>query len=244
VVAQVDSISAETTNLLRRRVGNLRVVRETVDLEPIVPPDGSRHATFYAVRVKRLFDVVVALFALVLIAPILLLVSAAVALAMGRPILFRQKRLGLNGEVIEVLKFRTMKPDRRQAEADGYGEVDRRKTHKTAAHPLLTPIGRFLRVWSLDELPQLLNVVRGDMSIVGPRPELVSLAATYESWQNARVLVRPGLTGLWQITARGDGPMHDRTDLDVDYLCEVSLVRDLTIIVRTPAAMFGDHKGF
>ena len=213
---------------------------------PIPVPDGSRHASFYARRTKRALDVVVALGALVVVLPLMAVVSVVVLLTMGRPVLFRQVRVGLDGQEFEVLKFRTMKKDRRRRSAgSSYTGPDRRRTHKTKQHPLLTPVGRFLRTWSLDEVPQVLNVLRGDMSIVGPRPELPSVvAATYEPWQYSRFLVRPGLTGRWQVTARGDGDMHERTDLDIEYVREVSLREDLRLVLRTPTAMFGSHKGY
>jgi lipopolysaccharide/colanic/teichoic acid biosynthesis glycosyltransferase len=105
-------------------------------------------------------------------------------------------------------------------------------------------VGRFLRKYSIDELPQIFNVLRGDMTVVGPRPELDIVVERYRPWEFGRLLVRPGLTGLWQITARGDGGlMHERVDLDIDYLATMSLRTDLSIIARTPGAMLGDHKG-
>lgn len=209
---------------------------------PSLPPPGG----LYVNGVKRVFDIVAAGGAIALALPLLAAVALLVRVTMGGPVLFRQTRLGRDGVPFEVLKFRTMKPDRR---ADGldrirWGGEERRRTHKTAAHPLLTPVGRFLRRYSIDEFPQLFNVWRGEMSIVGPRPELPSVAASYEPWQYGRFLVRPGLTGLWQITARGNAPMHERTDLDIEYVATVSLRTDLRIIAATPKAMFGDHKGY
>lgn len=208
-------------------------------------PAGSRHQSLYARHGKRAFDLLLASMALVVAVPVLGLAALAVRLTMGGPVLFRQERIGLDGQLITVLKLRTMKPDRRRSRRGGRNHgPDRRKTHKTPEHPLLTPVGRFLRRYSIDELPQILNVIKGDMAIVGPRPELALVVEHYEPWQCARMLVRPGLTGLWQITARGEGGlMHERVDLDVDYLSQVSLVTDLLIIAKTPLAMLGDHKG-
>jgi lipopolysaccharide/colanic/teichoic acid biosynthesis glycosyltransferase len=209
-----------------------------------VAPEGSRHASFYATTGKRICDLVLAGVALLVALPVLGLAALAILLTMGRPILFHQERIGLDGAPITVLKLRTMKPDRRRSRRRGYDGEDRRQTHKTPQHPLLTPVGRFLRKYSIDELPQILNVLRGEMTIVGPRPELAQVIERYEPWEYARLLVRPGLTGLWQITARGHGGlMHERVDLDVAYLTEISLKTDIGIILRTPGAMFGAHTG-
>ena len=150
--------------------------------------------------------------------------------------LLHQARCGHNGEPFDVLKFRTMRADRRMSR-DSVAE-DRRVTHKSEEDPRHTDLGRRLRKWSLDELPQLWNVVRGEMSLVGPRPELVDIVARYEPWQHQRHLVRPGLTGLWQISRRGEGLMHLYTDIDLEYVATVSLRTDLKILMRTiPAAL-------
>jgi lipopolysaccharide/colanic/teichoic acid biosynthesis glycosyltransferase len=212
----------------------------------VAVPDGSRHDRAYSRWGKRALDLVIAGVALVLALPILALAAVAVRLTMGGPVLFRQVRLGRDGVPFEVFKFRTMKPDRRGAlvAVDDWDGVDRRRTHKSREHPLLTPVGSFMRRYSIDELPQVLNVLRGEMSIVGPRPELPSVAATYEPWQDARMLVRPGLTGLWQINARGTGPMHEAVEYDIEYLQQMGLLCDLRIVLATPKAMFGDHKGY
>jgi lipopolysaccharide/colanic/teichoic acid biosynthesis glycosyltransferase len=212
-------------------------------LDLIIAPAGSRNRTFYARYGKRMLDIVIASVGLVVLSPVLLVAAVSVRMTMGSPVLFRQVRLGRDGVPLEVLKFRTMKPDRRSGPGRWDGN-DRRRTHKTKSHPLLTSVGRFLRKWSIDESPQIFNVLRGDMSIVGPRPELPAVVAAYEPWQYARMVVRPGLTGLWQINARGEGLMHERTDLDIEYLSQISLRTDLRIILATPKAMLGDHKGF
>jgi lipopolysaccharide/colanic/teichoic acid biosynthesis glycosyltransferase len=151
----------------------------------------------------------------------------------GANAIFRQQRVGLNGQQFEMLKFRTMLPDRRAGEVS-YQGTDRRQTHKSDADPRHTEIGRRLRRWSLDELPQLWNVVNGEMSLIGPRPELTGVVQTYAPWQHSRHLVKPGITGLWQVSARGSGRMmQDCTDIDLAYIREVSLATDLKIIART-----------
>jgi lipopolysaccharide/colanic/teichoic acid biosynthesis glycosyltransferase len=168
--------------------------------------------------------------------PVLGVVAIAVRSKIGSPVLFRQARCGLHGQPFDVLKFRTMRADRRMDRRPV--TQDRRVTHKSEEDPRHTDLGRRLRKWSLDELPQLWNVVRGEMSLVGPRPELVEIVDRYEPWQHQRHLVRPGLTGLWQISRRGEGLMHLYTDIDLEYVATVSLRTDLRILMRTiPAAL-------
>ena len=135
----------------------------------------------YVVSAKPIIDRVLAFLALVLLLPVMLVVALVVLLSLGRPIILRQERVGLGGRTFTVLKFRTMHPDRRVIDLDGYDYVgvDRRLTHKHPDDPRLTPAGRMLRKLSLDELPQLINVIRGEMSLVGPRPELPSVVAAH-----------------------------------------------------------------
>jgi lipopolysaccharide/colanic/teichoic acid biosynthesis glycosyltransferase len=129
--------------------------------------------------------------------------------------------------------------DRRAAERRA-AEGGRRRTHKSLDDPRHTPLGRFLRATSLDELPQLVNVLRGELSLVGPRPELPEIVAAYEPWQHARHTVKPGLTGLWQVTERGGAqPMHDHVDTDLRYVTQLSLLTDLRILLLTPFAILG-----
>lgn len=191
---------------------------------------------------KPVVDVTAGLVLGMLLLPIVLAVALAVRLGLGSPVLFRQARVGRDGNVFTVYKFRTMRPDRRAGAGEHHGP-DRRVSHKTGEDPRLTPLGRFLRRYSLDELPQLWNVMLGDMSLVGPRPELVQVVRTYQPWQHRRHMVRPGLTGLWQVTARADGPMHEHTDIDLAYIDSVSPWTDLRILARTLPAALGRQKG-
>ena len=181
---------------------------------------------------------------LLVVSPVLIAVAVAILFALGRPLVLRQPRIGHGGNVFLTLKFRTMRPDRRQQDPGGWAGADRRLTHKSAQDPRLVPVGRFLRKWSLDELPQLLNVLRGEMSLVGPRPEMVAIVQRYAGWQHKRHLVKPGVTGLWQVSARGDGMMHERTDVDLEYIARLSLKQDLKILVLTLPAALGLRKGF
>lgn len=173
---------------------------------------------------------------LVVLSPILLFTSIALRLTMGKGVLFRQERIGKGGVPFTVLKFRTMKADRRQERV--VVESDRRKTHKSTSDPRHTRLGRFLRAIGIDELPQFINVLRGEMSIIGPRPELPIVVEKYAQWQHLRHDVRPGLTGLWQVSERGNGEaMHDRVDVDLSYCDSVGLLTDLRILIATPFAL-------
>lgn len=171
-------------------------------------------------RTKRCLDVVAAGLALVLLAPVLALVAALVALKLGRPVLFRQPRPGLHGKTFTILKFRTMlEPDHA---AGLISDGDR-----------LTPFGSFLRSTSLDELPSLWNILRGDMSFVGPRPTLCRYLELYTPEESRRHDVLPGLTGLAQVRGRNALPWPERLRSDVEYVDTVSLGLDLRILLRT-----------
>jgi lipopolysaccharide/colanic/teichoic acid biosynthesis glycosyltransferase len=173
--------------------------------------------------------------------PIVAIVAVVIRLTLGSPVFYVQERVGQHGRRFHMYKFRTMQPDRRREQRPFRG-VDRRVRHKTAEDPRHTRLGKFLRRRSLDELPQLWNVVRGDMSLVGPRPELPSVVAEYGRWQHRRHLCKPGVTGLWQVSARnnGDGSlMHEHTNVDLEYLRGVSLRTDLAILCKTLGVLGG-----
>lgn len=172
---------------------------------------------------KRVIDMVVATIALIVLAPVLLVISAAIALLMGRPVLFTQERIGFRGRPFLLRKFRTMREART---ADGALRPDGER---------LTPLGRWLRRTSLDELPELLNVLRGDMSLVGPRPLLPQYVPRYSPRQARRHEVRPGLTGLAQISGRNGLPWDERLELDVQYVERRSLALDMRILLSTIA---------
>ncbi|MFK8076724.1 MAG: sugar transferase [Granulosicoccus sp.] len=209
--------------------------REELPLVQLTP-------TVYTRFAKDALDRTAALCALFFVAIPMLVIGVIVLMSMGRPILFQQRRVGLNGRVFNVLKFRTMGQDRRLENVSV--EQEDRLTHKTDADPRHTAVGKVLRRYSVDELPQLVNILRGDMSIVGPRPELETIVNTkYPKNLDQRHLVRPGLTGLWQISARGEGPMHKNGEWDLTYVEQISLLTDIKIICKTPFAMFGRNKG-
>ena len=175
--------------------------------------------------VKRLIDVVVAAGVLAVGAPVMAATAVAVCADVGRPVLFRQDRVGLGGRVFRLFKFRTMTEARG---GDGRLRSDDER---------LTRVGRFLRASSLDELPQLLNVLRGDMSLVGPRPLLVQYLARYSPVQARRHEVKPGITGLAQVAGRNALSWPEKLALDVAYVDQQSLVLDLKILARTVAAV-------
>ena len=181
-------------------------------------------------------DRVLALILILLSAPGMALLAVVIRVTLGQGVLFRQSRIGQHGRPFNVLKFRTMLPERRRAQV-AIPFPDRRCTHKAKNDPRHTSLGRFLRRWSLDELPQLFNVVRGQMSLIGPRPELPSVVARYEPWQHVRHSVKPGMTGLWQVVARGDDPMEKRIDLDIYYAQSLCRALDLKILMATAKAV-------
>jgi lipopolysaccharide/colanic/teichoic acid biosynthesis glycosyltransferase len=217
---------------------------------PFVPVEASvvavRWRGHYERFVKPVVDALVALICLVLLLPLIAMVALVVRVALGPGIIYRQVRVGRYGRRFTMYKFRTMLPDRRAPEGQvrepWLGE-ERRVSHKRDDDPRHTPTGRFLRKFSLDELPQLFNVLKGEMSLVGPRPELVSVVERYEPWQHRRHDVKPGLTGLWQVSARGTVDMHHATPIDLEYIDHVSLMTDLKIIARTIPVLVASHNG-
>ncbi|HEY3310232.1 MAG TPA: sugar transferase [Anaerolineales bacterium] len=188
----------------------------------------------YQRMLKRVFDLSLGGLMLVLASPLMGLAALAILLEDGRPVIFRQKRVGENGRVFDMLKFRTMV---RNAE-ELRGQVEKQDEngnliHKTKNDPRVTRVGRVLRRLSLDELPQLFNIIGGTMSLVGPRPEMTYLVEKYQPWQRKRFAVPPGLTGWWQVNGRSDLPMHLHTEFDLYYIQNYSIWLDIQILVRT-----------
>ncbi len=187
---------------------------------------------------KRGIDVSVSALLLLLSLPLLSLISVLILADSGRPMLFRQRRAGRLGRPFTVFKFRTMVPDaeERLAELVDLSALDQ-PAFKIHDDPRVTRVGRLLRRSSLDELPQLINVLRGEMSLVGPRPEEEAVVALYDERQRARLNVRPGITGPMQVYGRGDLTFEERLAMERDYLDNVSITGDLAILLRTPLAM-------
>jgi exopolysaccharide biosynthesis polyprenyl glycosylphosphotransferase len=191
--------------------------------------------------VKRVLDVVGAAAAMIVLSPVFLAATLMVALGEGRPILFRQVRVGLHGRPFRMLKFRTMVRDaeEQQAEIAALNEIQG-PAFKLTDDPRTSRVGRLLRRTSLDELPQLWNVLAGSMSLVGPRPPLPSEVEGYDIWHRRRLSMKPGMTGLWQVSARRDADFDRWVSLDLDYIDRWSLWLDLKIMLRTiPALLTG-----
>jgi exopolysaccharide biosynthesis polyprenyl glycosylphosphotransferase len=192
----------------------------------------------YQRLMKRLLDLALGSLALVLAAPVMATLALAIKLDSPGPIVFRSKRVGENGALFDMLKFRSMVADADDRLDEVLQETDDgRVIHKQEDDPRVTRVGRFIRATSLDELPQLLNVLKGEMSLVGPRPELPWLVEKYEPWQCKRFAVPQGMTGWWQVNGRSDKLMHEHTEEDLFYIQNYSLLLDLRILYRTVGAV-------
>lgn len=201
---------------------------------------------------RRTLDLLVASVVLILAAPVMLAIAIAVRLDSPGPALFRQRRVGFHEQEFTVFKFRSMRLDadeerhRRYVSAlitgdpgeggDGSGDEN---LYKLAVDDRITPTGRLIRSWSLDELPQLFNVVLGDMSLVGPRPAIPYEVESYPAWYTKRFAVKPGLTGLWQVSGRNERTYEEMVSLDIKYAEKRSFLGDLAILARTPKAVLG-----
>jgi lipopolysaccharide/colanic/teichoic acid biosynthesis glycosyltransferase len=196
---------------------------------------------------KRALDICCVLFVGPTLLPMLLLIAIAIKLGSKGPVLFRQERIGLFGERFIILKFRTMIPGADTAVHETLAatliESNTPMTKLDArGDPRITPFGRLLRVTGLDELPQLINVLRGEMSFVGPRPCLPSENNMYLPWQRERFLTPPGLTGLWQVSGKNRTTFNEMIDLDIQYVRERSLWLDLKIILKTIPAVIAEVR--
>ena len=204
---------------------------------------------------KRVFDVVCSLLAIIMISPLLVAIAGLIKLTSKGPVLFRQERVGLFGNRFTFLKFRSMHVDSDQAKhkeyvtkfitesrnggANGNGlALAQNGVYKLTNDSRITPIGRFLRKTSLDEFPQFINVLKGDMSLVGPRPPIPYECEKYDLWHKRRILeVKPGITGLWQVKGRSSTTFDEMVRLDLNYVTHWSLLLDLKILFQTPLAV-------
>jgi exopolysaccharide biosynthesis polyprenyl glycosylphosphotransferase len=216
-----------------RDVASQRLLVRPLGRYPVVCLQPARRTGWRGVA-KRTWDISIAGFAIVVTAPLTLLVALLVKIDSTGPVLFRQSRIGKDGEVFTIFKFRTMSVDAelRLAELEAENEADG-PLFKIRNDPRTTRIGRFLRRFSIDELPQLFNVLRGEMSMVGPRPALPSEAAKWAPRLRQRLRVKPGLTGMWQVNGRSNSSFEQYERLDLYYVDNWSLITDLMIILRT-----------
>jgi exopolysaccharide biosynthesis polyprenyl glycosylphosphotransferase len=194
---------------------------------------------------KYTFDRLVSLAALLLGIPVWLVIALAIKLDSPGPVFYGARRIGEQGHPFTMWKFRTMRQGTEAALPAALGEAALAAgVYKMPGDPRITRVGRWLRRTSLDELPNLINVLRGEMSLVGPRPEQPFIVAEYEPWQHRRTAIRPGMTGWWQINGRGDLPMHQHTDFDLYYVENYSLLLDLRILGRTVGAVIAGRGAY
>jgi lipopolysaccharide/colanic/teichoic acid biosynthesis glycosyltransferase len=200
---------------------------ETFDNMPLVSPSKLSTRPVYSF-LKRSFDLFFAIMGVVIGIALLPLIALAIGLESRGPIFFTQFRMGLRNSTFKMIKFRTMYSDKCGDEV----------TPKASGDMRVTRVGKFLRKTSLDELPQMINVLRGEMSLVGPRPEMPFIVEAYDDLQIQRLSVRPGITGLWQVSDKRKAPIHENVDYDLYYIQNQSLFLDLTIVVMTFLTMF------
>lgn len=195
---------------------------------------------------KRAFDICFALLALLAASPIMIAAAVAVKVTSRGPVFYRAERIGLDGKPFRMIKFRSMvvDADRRLAEVASLNESAGGVLFKIRKDPRVTPVGRLLRRYSIDELPQFINVVRGEMSVVGPRPPLRTEVETYDHRVRRRLLVRPGITGLWQVSGRSDLCWEDSVRLDLSYVENWSMLSDLAIAAKTVGAICGGSGAY
>ena len=206
-----------------------RHLRLVID-EPVVTPTAPASTnTAYAQWGKRVLDVLIAVPLLLVVLPVLLIGALVVLVTLGRPIMYRQRRVGRGGHPFEIIKLRTMKPEAIVDVTGAEAVVD--VTERT------TPATRILRRLSLDEFSQLWNVIRGEMSLVGPRPEVWTKAVRHGLVAHQRNQVRPGMTGAWQVTPARNGEICDGVEHDLGYIESLSLKTDVGILAKTPAAI-------
>ncbi|GGF12778.1 polyprenyl glycosylphosphotransferase [Subtercola lobariae] len=227
-------------------IGGPRIHTRPVAGLPLIHVETPRYEGFKRYQ-KRLFDVISSALLLLILSPVLLLIATTVRLSTEGPVFFLQERVGLNGSTFFMMKFRTMVPNAEallknlQNESRDSGNA---VLFKMKDDPRITPIGKWLRRYSLDELPQLLNVLRGEMSLIGPRPPLQKEVDQYDSHVHRRFLMKPGITGLWQVSGRSDLSWDDSVRLDLYYVENWSMVGDLVILLKTARAVVGSSGAY
>lgn len=200
-------------------------------------------SNYYYEFFKRSIDVICSIMGLIALSPIFLIVSILIRLESKGEIIFKQKRVGLNGEEFEIYKFRSMVANAEELKEKLAEENEMSgPMFKMKDDPRITKVGKFIRKTSIDELPQLINVVKGEMSLVGPRPSLPKEVAKFEEWMNERLLVKPGLTCYWQVSGRNNIDFEDWMKLDISYVEDRNLWIDIKLIFKTVFVLFGDKN--
>jgi exopolysaccharide biosynthesis polyprenyl glycosylphosphotransferase len=226
----------------------LNLVIEPVDFDefkdyPIINLQHTKK-NYYEGLPKRVFDLIITSIALIILSPLFLIVAAIIKISMPGPVFFRQERLGKNLKPFSIYKFRTMVLNAEALKQKLETKNEVKGLFKMKKDPRITRFGQFLRRSSIDELPQLLNILKGDMSLVGPRPHLESELAHYTEWRRMRFTVKPGLTGLWQIKGRHELNFDKAVLYDIYYARHMSLALDIEIIVRTVPAILMNNGRF
>ena len=193
--------------------------------------------------IKRLMDIILSTIGLMILSPILLVVAILIKIDSKGPIFFKQKRVGLNGKAFDMYKFRSMvvNAEELKEKLEKQNEMSG-PMFKIADDPRITKIGKFIRKTSIDELPQLWNVIKGDMSLVGPRPSLPKEVEQFEPWMEERFKVKPGLTCYWQVGGRNNIDFENWMKLDIKYVKERTLAIDIMLIFKTFFVLFGDKN--
>ena len=200
-------------------------------------------SNYYYEFFKRSIDVICSIMGLIALSPIFLIVSILIRLESKGEIIFKQKRIGLNGKEFEMYKFRSMVANAEELKEKLAEENEMSgPMFKMRDDPRITKVGKFIRKTSIDELPQLINVVKGEMSLVGPRPSLPKEVAEFEEWMNERLLVKPGLTCYWQVSGRNNIDFEDWMKLDIKYVRERNFWLDIKLILKTILVLFGDEN--
>lgn len=192
---------------------------------------------------KRILDFIASLCALLILSPVLLIVSILIATTSKGPVIFKQDRVGKNGIIFKMYKFRSMvaNAEELKAQLEKDNEMNG-PMFKIKNDPRITKVGRFIRKTSIDEIPQLINVLKGEMSLVGPRPSLPSEVKEFEPWMLERLTILPGLTCYWQVMGRNDIEFNEWMKLDIKYVRERNFWLDLKLIFKTFFVLFGDKS--
>ena len=199
---------------------------------------------YMELKMKSVFDLLFSLTVIILVSPLFLIIAAAIKLEGGGSVFFKQKRVGLNGRSFPMFKFRTMVANAEALQTSLLGLNEQKgPVFKLTVDPRVTRVGWFLRKTSLDELPQFFNVLRGEMSVVGPRPPIPSEVKMYQRWQKRRLSMKPGITCTWQVSGRNNIPFEEWMKLDIEYIDNWSLLQDMILVLKTiKVVLIGNGK--